>query len=481
MEKKSYHMTAGEFRQHAHEVVDWVANYIEQIEGLAVLSSVKPGQIYEDLPSEPPSQPQPLSEAFEVLEKTLLPGITHWQHPSFFAYFPANASFPAILGELLSAGLGVQGMLWSTSPAATELETRVLDWLVEMLGLPSAFCSRREGGGVIQDSASSATLCALLAARERALADPAARAVEQGRMRLFASEHAHSSLDKAARIAGLGVDSIVRVATDERYAMRPDVLEDELSAARQRGELPLFVFSTVGSTSSNAMDPLRAVGEAIDAACEASQRPWFHVDAAMSGTAALCPEFRHLQDGVELADSYCFNPHKWMFTNFDCDCFFVRDRRALISALSIAPEYLKNAASESGEVFDYRDWQIPLGRRFRALKLWLVIRHYGIEGLQHHIREHVALAQQFAARVVEHEDFELAAEVPLNLVCLRHRAGEAVTRRIAERINASGEAFVTHTRLDGQYTLRVSIGGIWTEQRHVEKLWALIQHSAKGV
>ena len=309
----------------------------------------------------------------EDVDRIVLPGITHWQHPSFFAYFPCNNSGPSILGELLSAGLGVQGMLWSTSPACTEIETHVLDWLVDMLGLPECFRSSSSGGGVIQDSASSAALCAVLAARERATGYLSG---DQGLTRpltAYVSTQAHSSIEKAVRIAGLGSDHLRLVPVDERYAMRADALAELVRADRSAGRTPCFVAATVGTTSSNALDPLRAIGEI----CR-REGLWLHVDAAMAGTAALCPELRGIQDGLELADSYCFNPHKWMFTNFDCDCFWVADRSALVRTLSILPEYLRNAATESGKVIDYRDWQVPLGRRFRALKLWFVIRWYGV-------------------------------------------------------------------------------------------------------
>jgi aromatic-L-amino-acid decarboxylase len=366
-------------------------------------------------------------------------------------------------------------MLWSTSPACTELETHVMDWLVDLCALPKRFCSTGAGGGVIQDSASSAMLCALVAARERATGGTANRAGVHDRLGVYLTAQAHSAAEKAVRIAGLGSDSIRRVAEDEAHALRPDDLARLLEADRRGGVTPCFVMATVGTTSSNAIDPVAAIGEL----CR-EYGAWLHVDGAMSGTAAVCPEFRFVNAGLELADSYGFNPHKWMFVNFDCSAFWVADRSALIGALSILPEFLRNAASQSGAVIDYRDWQVPLGRRFRALKLWAVIRHYGAEGLRHHVREHVRLAQEFAQWVRGDPDFELAAPVPLNLVCFRHTGGDDVNQRIMDRVNASGRLFLTHTRLDGRLVLRMSIGAARTERRHVERAWAAIREAGSS-
>ncbi len=472
-EEKSFHMTTEEFRRHGRAVVDWIADYYDRLESLPVLSPVKPGAIRAALPATPPAVGEPFEAILQDVERVLLPGITHWQSPNFFAYFPANASPPAILGELLAAGLGVQGMLWVTSPACTELETHVLDWLVGMLDLPEKFLSTGTGGGVIQDTASSATLCALLAARERATQFSVNQRGGDARLTAYASTQAHSSVEKAVKIAGLGRANLRLIEVDDTFAMRPAALAAKMEDDRRAGRVPCFVCATVGTTSSNALDPLAEIG----AICQ-QHGAWLHVDAAMSGTAALCPEFRFIHRGLELADSYCFNPHKWMFTNFDCDCFYVADRRILIETLSVLPEYLRNPASESGTVFDYRDWQIPLGRRFRALKLWFVIRHYGVEGLRHHIRRHVALAHQFAAWVRADARFELAAPVPLNLVCFRHRGGEAANQTLLDRLNQSGALHLTHTRLNDKLTLRLSIGQTRTEARHVERAWQLLQAEA---
>jgi len=465
-----FNMTPDEFRARGREVIDWIADYMEHVEEYPVMSTVKPGDITAKLPDHPPRRGEPFDAVLADLDEVVLPGITHWQSPNFFGYFPANASGPAILGDLVSSGLGVQGMLWATSPAATEVETRMMDWLVEMLGLPERFSSSGAGGGVIQDSASSATLAALLAARERATAGNSNRQGVDGRVVVYTSAQAHSSVEKAVRIAGIGSDRLRPIDVDDTFAMRPEALEAAIEADLDAGLVPAFVSATVGTTSSTAIDPLPAIGKVC-----ARHGVWLHVDAALAGTAALLPEMRWIHEGLEAADSYVFNPHKWMLTNFDCSAFFVADRAALIGALSILPEYLRNKASESGEVFDYRDWHVPLGRRFRALKLWFVIRHYGVEGLQSVVREHLRLAKEFASWVEESPDFVLAAPVPVNLVCFRHVGGDEVNEAIMHRLNDSGKLFLTHTKLGGRFTLRMSIGQTTTEERHVRKAWEEIK------
>lgn len=472
-EEKSFHMTPEEFRRHGHAVVDWIADYQSRIESLPVLSQMKPGEIRASLPAEAPAKGEKFEALLHDFEQLILPGVTHWQSPNFFAYFPCNASGPGILGDLLSSGLGVQGMLWSTSPACTELETHVMDWLVGMLGLPQKFLSTSAGGGVIQDTASSAVLCALLSARERATGYSSNKKGCDGKLVAYASTQTHSSLEKAAMIAGIGTANLRLIEVDETFAMKPEPLAKQVEADRQNGLTPIFVCATAGTTSSNAMDPVGAIGEV----CRKNNL-WLHVDAAMSGTAMVCPEFRHLQDGVEFTDSYNFNPHKWMGANFDCSCFWVAERKALIQTLSILPEYLRNQATESGAVIDYRDWHIQLGRRFRSLKLWFVIRHYGVEGLQHNVREHVRLAQEFADWVRQDDRFELAAPAPLNLVCFRHKAGDAANQTIMDRLNRSGDLFLTHTKLNGKLTLRLSVGQMHTKARHVERAWKRIKEEA---
>jgi aromatic-L-amino-acid/L-tryptophan decarboxylase len=458
------HMSPDEFRRHGHEVIEWIARYMEGVEHHPVLARAEPGEVRAKLPSFPPEVGESFEAMMRDVDEIIMPGITHWQSPNFFAYFPANVSGPSILGELVSAALGVQGMLWATSPACTELETHVLDWLVELMGLPEKFRSAGPGGGVIQDSASSAALCALVAARHRAGA---------GDLKVYASSQAHSSIEKAVRIAGLGPEALRLVDVDRDFALRPDALAAAIAFDETAGSVPCLVAATAGSTSSMAFDPLRPVAEI----CR-EHGAWLHVDAAMAGSAAICTEHREFLDGLELADSYCFNPHKWLLTNFDCDCFYVGDRAALIGALGVLPEYLRNRATDSKEVIDYRDWQVPLGRRFRSLKLWFVLRSYGAEELRAMIRRHIELASLFASWVESSHDFELTAPVHLNLVCFRHCDGDEVNAEILERLNSSGKLYLTHTKLNDCTVLRMSIGQARTELRHVEAAWEQIQAAA---
>lgn len=451
-----------------------IARYMETVETYPVMSQVQPGEIRAALPEHAPVEGEPFDAILKDIAPVVMPGITHWQSPNWFAYFSANTSGPSILGELLSAGLGVQGMLWQTSPACTEMETHVLDWLVEMLDLPRHFLSSGSGGGVIQDSASSATLCALLAARERATSGASNRDGCGGGLIAYASSQAHSSVEKAVKVAGIGSARLRIIDTDAAFAMDPDHLARMIEQDRKQGLTPFFVSATVGTTSSNALDPLDRIGEI----CR-REHLWLHVDAAMSGTAALCPEFRFIHKGLAYADSYCFNPHKWMFTNFDCDCFYVQDRAALIHALSLLPEYLRNRATESGAVIDYRDWHVPLGRRFRALKLWFVIRYYGVQGLQYHVRRHVELTRMLTAMIDHDERFEIAAPVPLNLICFFHTAGDAFTQELMERVNSTGRLYMTHTKLNGRFVIRICIAQSMTEEKHVRGAWDLISRTAR--
>ena len=456
-------MTPDEFRTAGHDLVEWIADYFERVEDLPVLSRVEPGDVRAQLPAEPPEQGESFDAILADVDRIIVPGLTHWQSPNFFAYFPANASPPSILGELLSAGLGVQGMLWATSPACTELETHVLDWMVAATGLPDRFRSDGRGGGVIQDSASSATLCALLAARDRARSR-----AELSSLRAYTSEHAHSSLAKAVRIAGMDSAQLHLIGTDADHALRVDLLAEAMAEDRAAGLTPFFVMATVGTTSSTAIDPVPALAGRI------GDDVWLHVDSAYAGVAAVCEELRFVNDGLDAADSYVLNVHKWLLTNFDCSLLYVADAEPLVAALGILPEYLRNAATEAGTVIDYRDWQVPLGRRFRALKLWFVMRSYGLEGLRAHIRRHVALAHELSGWVEAHPDFELAAPAPLSLVCFRHIGGDDVNQRILDECNASGELYLTHTRLDGGLVLRMAIGATGTERRHVEAAWQRI-------
>jgi aromatic-L-amino-acid decarboxylase len=489
-------MSPDEFRRLGHRAIDWIADYWERVGDLPVLSGARPGETAAKLPSSAPETPDAWDDIWADLDRVVLPGLTHWQSPRFFGFFPANGSFPAILGDLLSTGLGVQGMLWATSPACTEIETRVLDWLGGLLGLPPDFLSTGpHGGGVIQGTASEATLVALCAARHRAL-----RARPPGspppHLTMYASTQAHSSVVKAAMIAGLAHGPEDRahlrlIGTDDRYAMRPDLLEAAVREDLAAGRTPFFGVATVGTTSTTAIDPLGPIARV----CR-EHGLWLHVDAAFSGAACICPEFRGPIEDVGGADSFCFNPHKWLLTSFDCDCLWTRDRDSLVGALSVTPEYLRNAASASGEVIDYRDWQVPLGRRFRALKLWLVLRHYGAEGLRAYIRGHVRSAEVFEALVRADSRFEVVTPRTSSLVCFRLRPqdGEAPAetdarnRRLLEAINASGRAYLTHTVLPPvatggpasapRYVLRMAIGATLTEERHVREAWELIRDLA---
>jgi aromatic-L-amino-acid decarboxylase len=493
------HLSPEEFRKLGYQMVDWLADYWSRLESFPVRSAVAPGEVASKLPAHPPEEglgPEGWDAVFRDLEQVVLPGLTHWQSPSFFAYFPANASGPAVLGELLSAGLGVQGMLWSTSPAATELETRVLDWLAELTGLPAAFRSESgTGGGVIQGTASEATLVAMVAARERVRR----RLGQEGEWVAYTSTQAHSSVLKAALLSGVArnVGDTVHLrslGTDADYALRPDLLEKALREDLEAGRRPFFVCATLGTTSSGAMDPLGPLGEVLARTGFTASGGWLHVDAAWAGSALVCPEHRGMLAGLEAVDSFAFNPHKWMLTNFDCNAFYTRDRRALLDAMSVMPEYLRNAATASGAVIDYRDWQVPLGRRFRALKLWFVLRHYGASGLRAYIREHLRLAGLFESWVKADARFELAAPRSLSLVCFRLRpapgeapqATDARNRQLLERLNAGGRVFLTHTVLpavDGQperYVLRMAIGAARTEERHVRACWEALAALADG-
>jgi aromatic-L-amino-acid/L-tryptophan decarboxylase len=467
-------MSAEQFRQYGHAAVDWIADYQQRVESLPVLSRVEPGDIRAALPAEPPQRGEPFEAVLRDLDEVLLPGITHWQHPSFFAYFPANASGPAILGDLLASGLGVQGMLWATSPAATELETHVLDWLAQLLGLPDRLLSSGPGGGVIQHTASDGAVVALLAALHRVSDGRTERdGVAGGRYTVYASTQTHSSVEKACRVVGLGADALRKVDVDpQTQAARPEHLRELLERDARDGRTAALVVATVGTTGTGAVDP---VAEFADLARQ--HGAWLHVDAAWAGVATVAPELRWLNAGLEGADSYSTNPHKWLLTNFDCGAFYVADRGPLLGALSILPEYLRNTATESGAVIDYRDWHVQLGRRFRALKLWAVIRWYGAEGLRQHVRGHIELAQEFATWVMADDRFEIVAPHPLALVTFRLRAGDDATRALMEQVNSSGELYLTHTAVNGQVALRMAIGSVLTRRQHVEAAW---QALAKG-
>ena len=471
-------MKIAEFRSHAHELVDWMADYLEHIEQRPVKPAVAPGDILGKLPSLPPVDPEDFHRIFGDFTEIILPGMTHWQHPSFFAYFPANSSPPSILAEMLTATMGAQCMSWATSPAATELEERVMEWLRGMIGLPDTFT------GVIEDTASTATLCALLSARERASAYrinadgfPAG-----GRFTVYCSTEAHSSIEKGVKIAGLGKSSLRTIPVDATYAMNVDALERAIAADLKEGCTPLCVVAAIGTTGSTAIDPLRPIAEI----CR-KHNLWLHVDAAYAGTALLLPEMRWMIDGIELVDSFVFNPHKWMFTNFDCSAYFVADQEALVKTFEILPEYLKTA--EGTRVRNYRDWGIQLGRRFRALKLWFVIRTYGVSGLQEMVRTHIELARSFAENVQETADFETLAPIPLATVCFRyHPVGiddesrlNSLNTALMDRLNAGGRLYLTHTKLGGRVALRLVVGQTQVAQRHVAEAWSLITSTARDL
>ena len=469
-------MTPEQFRRYGYQVVDWVADYWAKLEQRPVQPPVAPGEVTAALPAAPPRRGEPFEAMLADLDTLIAPALTHWQHPSFFGYFPASTSLPAVLGDLASAGLGNQGMLWSTGPAATELETVTLDWLAQLLALPERFRSGSRGGGVIQDSASSATLVATLAALHRASGGQWRAAGIDRRYTVYTSPEGHSSIEKAARIAGLGAGSLRLVEVDDTLAMRPDALRERILADRAAGAVPTLVVATIGTTGTTAIDPLPQIGPI----CR-ELGVWLHVDAAYAGAAAVCPELRHTHAGVEYADSYCFDPHKWLLSGIDCDAFWVADAGELVEALTVLPEYLRNAATASGAVIDYRDWQVPLGRRFRALKLWFVLRWYGVEGLRTHIRRCVSLAQRFAAWVHGDDRFEVVAPHPFSLVCFRLRGDDRYSEELLRRLNAGGAVFLTHTRVRGRYTLRLAVGSPLVESRHVAAAWEAVRDTTTGV
>jgi len=464
------------FRRHGHEFIDWVADYFENVEDYPVKAKVEPGEIKDSLSAAPPDSGEAMDQIFNDFREVIMPGITHWQHPGWFAYFPANNSPASVLAELLTAGLGVQGMIWQTSPAAAELEEVVMRWLGDIIGLPGHM------SGVIQDTASTATLCSLLTARERATGFMANMEGLKRPLRVYASEEAHSSIDKAVKIAGYGIENLRRIPTDENYALIPAELERALDEDLKHGFEPACVVATLGTTSSGAVDPVKEIGEICS-----HYDVFFHVDAAYGGTAALLPEKqKFLLEGAESFDSFVFNPHKWMLTNFDCSAYYVKDEASLIRTFEIHPEYLKTGYD--AQVKNYRDWGIQLGRRFRALKLWFVIRSYGVKGLQDMIREHIRLAGLFKKWVEEDGRFELLAPVNFSLVCFRFKkegASEEELNRLnavlLEKVNQSGKVFLTHTSLKGSYVIRMAIGQRTTTERHVREAWELICRHASSL
>ncbi len=484
------HLKPEQFRELGHRVVDYIARYYELLESgdpPRVLSEVEPGAIAAQLPERVSEQGVSLDEGgldvlLRDLDELVMPGLTHWQHPNFYAFFPANSSFPAILGDLVASGLAVQGMLWQTSPACTEIETAVLDQVARLIGLPESYTSA-DGGGVIQGTASEATLAAMVAARDRAAATtPGADLVA------YTSTQAHSSIVKAAMICGLGRERVRLIETDATLAMDPVKLREAIEEDRIAGRVPCFIGATLGTTSSGAVDPLDAIGEiAAEFDC------WLHVDAAWAGSALVCEEHRWMLEGIERAASFSFNPHKWLLTNFDCALMWLNGRarrEELIGAMSIVPEYLRNRASDAGAVIDYRDWHVPLGRRFRAMKLWFVLRHYGAQGLRAHIRLGCGLAERLERVMRADERVEVLAARSLSLLCFAVKdesftESERLTRELLARVNASGRAYLTHTVLPlsggDRYAIRFSIGATLTKQEHVQATWRLISETIDGV
>jgi aromatic-L-amino-acid decarboxylase len=450
--------TSIDFREAAHKAVDWIADYFERIDSFPVLSRVQPGDVERQFAEAPSETGKPYDALFAEFEQKLLPGITHWNHPSFFAYFSITGSQAGVLGELLSAALNANGMLWKTSPALTELETLALRWLRDALGLPSNLF------GIINDTASINVFLALAAARE-ALGLDIRREGIAGRdlppLKIYCSEHAHSSVEKGALALGFGQKGVVKIAADEQFRMRADLLEEAIARDRAAGALPCAIVATAGTTSTAAVDPVRTIGEIAK-----RENCWFHVDAAYAGSATICPEFRFLWDGIEYADSIVMNPHKWLFTPIDCSVLYTRRPEVLRETFSLVPEYL--TTTDTAEI-NYMDYGLQLGRRFRALKLWLVLEHYGLERMRGVIRGHVQFAERLAAELRNREDVEVLAQ-SFSVVVFRLKAGDEATAALMEQMNASGQLFVSHTKLGGMYGIRVAIGNGATEWEHVERI-----------
>ncbi len=462
-------MSPEDFRRWGHYAIDWIADYLADPEKYPVLAQVEPGAIRDQLPASPPDAGEDMETIFADLERVIVPGITHWNHPDFFAYFAITGSGPGILGELLTAAFNVNAMLWKTSPSATELEELVLDWLRQMLGLPEDFM------GVVYDTASISTFHAFAAARqaigERDVSEEGIAGPGAPRLRLYTSEHAHSSVEKAALAIGLGRRGVVKVGVDKGFCLDVADLEAAIERDLQDGWRPFCVSATIGTTSTTSIDPVDEVARV----CE-RHGLWLHVDAAYAGSAAILPELRHVLDGCERADSLVVNPHKWMFTPIDFSAFYCRRPEVLKQAFSMTPEYLKTAEDDS--VTNYMDYGIQLGRRFRALKFWMVIRYFGVDGIRERLREHIRLSQMFASWIEESPNFGLMAPAPFSTVCFRLEGSDEENQVLLDRVNASGKAFLSHTKLDDRLTIRFTVGNLRTEERHVRAAWKLIQSVA---
>jgi aromatic-L-amino-acid/L-tryptophan decarboxylase len=471
-------MNQTDFRKHGHELVDWIADYLEHSDKYPVLARVKPGEIAAALPAAAPEEPEPFDAIMADFERILVPGLTHWNHPRFFAYFAITASAPGVLADFLSAALNQQAMLWRTSPAATELEAVSLGWLRRLIGLPDSF------EGVIYDTASIATMTAMVAARETAVAEVRAKGLagrsDVPRVRVYGSDQTHSSIDKAVIAIGLGHESLTKIPTDGEFRMRVDALADAIAADRAAGILPIAVVPTVGTTSTTSIDPVVQVADIC-----ARERLWMHVDAAYGGVAAMLPSHKHILNGAERADSLVVNPHKWLFTPFDLSAFYCRRMDVVRAAFALTPEYLRT--SEAPEVKNLMDTGVQLGRRFRALKLWMILRSFGARQIRAHIADHIRLAGELASWVDAHPDFERLAPVPFSVVCFRWKPEattmteaslDAANERIIDAVNGTGEVFLSHTRLNGRLALRVAIGHLHTTDVHVRRVWELLQEHA---
>lgn len=474
-----------EFRKYGHRMVDFIADYYRDIAEYPVRSQVQPGYLECQLPTAAPEDPESLDDVLADVQSKIIPGVTHWQSPSFFAFYPANFSTAGFLGDMLSGGLNVIGFSWISSPAATELEQIVLDWLGKLLQLPEEFLFSGGGGGVIQGTASEAVCVAMLAARKRAVAKLMAEGASEteafGRLTGYVSDQTHVSVQKAAQIAGVAANlRVLPTNSSTNFSLSPAALRKAVAEDAANGFLPFFLCGTVGTTSSAAVDPLPELG---DIALEYGM--WFHVDAAFAGNACICPEVRHNLDGIEKVDSYSMNPHKWLLTNFDCSTLWLKDPRQLVAAMSTSPEYLRNKATDEKLVVDYKDWQLPLGRKFRSLKLWFTMRLYGASGLRKHIREHIRIAEHLESLVRTSDRFEMVAPRNFSLVCFRLKPlendtdnGRTVNATLLEAINSRGACFLTHTVLDGVFTLRMAIGSSRTELQHVMEAWTIINTEA---
>ena len=466
-----------EFREWGHKFVDWIADYYQTVDQYPVKSQARPGEILRSIPATLPETSESMASIWSDFQSNIMPGMTHWQHPGFMAYFPANTSFPSILAEMLTAGLGAQCMIWDTSPAAAELEERMMQWLGQLLGIPATW------SGTIQSTASEATLSAILSAREQVTDFAVNDRGLQGHphLRIYASKQIHSSIEKAVKIAGLGKENFVAIPTDSDFAMDLEQLEEAILRDQNGGNVPTCIIVGLGTTGSTAVDPLKQI-----VALAQKHQIWVHIDAAYAGTAMMLQEYRHMIEGIELADSFVVNPHKWMMVNFDCSCYFVKDKSALVRTFEILPEYLKTDADQ--QVNNYRDWGIPLGRRFRALKLWFVMRNFGADQIRQTIRNHITWAQEIADEIRHHKDFELLAPVPFNLICFRfapsgmnHQELNRLNQAIVERIKSSESLYVTHTVLSGIYTIRLVAGQTYMKRENLQFAWAFIQKLAKEV